>query len=874
MSGVNEGTARRWLISHGSERTTRGGPTTRIGQIEREIHQRGGDATWTAAIQDALAADASPSLIHVFNSWPLKTALQTLALARRTGAPVVFSPIMLNLADRAFYDTAVKHLLRDSISDRQVEDGARLIMEMTPLWDPDSAIPPRQGESGHFDMIRRQVALADHVICLSQYEQGLLRAIGADVSQCQIVPNGVDAATMVSGDASLFTDAFGVRDFFLMVGRIEPRKNQALTAFALRELDVPLVCIGHVGDADYFAELKRWAGPKFIHIERIDDRALLASAYKAARAMLLPSWSEGAPLVALEAGAAGTPLILSATSSEREYFGDWARYAHPCDLTAIRDAAQAQLDTPDSDERRQQRSAYTSERYSIERHVDNTLAVYDAAQCRRVDETDAVLLDATHLAHQFRNDKPLTGVPRVELDLGRALHDRKPDLKNIAWSSLARRHFDVPAGQFGTPAMGPLADRPAPEPDAHDILCRPAEIRISPVSAGRLTLKPERGPGPARRGLTLFKHTLNALPGGLNRSALGLLRRAKPGFSPVVLPEHHLLERARKGPARTRHDDASLGQVRLGVSLVPEPRTRLPDLPRGARLVVLGHPWISNDRYLDDLTEAVARNALKLHVHVPDILYVTRPDTFDAETSAAFKARLLRLLQISDTVLTISQQSEDEIRAFAAVHGLDRPIRRILPGMADLPDTPAAHEPPADIAAPYALYVASMSERKRHDFLIDCWRAARKASAAAQSARLVLVGRPLPGFERFQDPAHQARLREDGVIILNNCPQEQLAELYRHATFTVYPSAAEGWGLPPVESLIAGTPCLVSAELPVARELASDGMRRLPADDAAAWTRALQDWLDSPDQLAGTAAQARAFTPPQWDDAAQIILAP
>ena len=238
---------------------------------------------------DALAADAAPSLIHVFNSWPLKTALQTLALARRTGAPVVFSPIMLNLADRAFYDTAVKHLLRDSISDRQVEDGARLIMEMTPLWDPDSAIPPRQGESGHFDMIRRQVALADHVICLSQYEQGLLRAIGANVSQCQIVPNGVDAATMVSGDASLFTDAFGVRDFFLMVGRIEPRKNQALTAFALRELDVPLVCIGHVGDADYFAELKRWAGPKFIHIERIDDRALLASADKAARAMLLPS---------------------------------------------------------------------------------------------------------------------------------------------------------------------------------------------------------------------------------------------------------------------------------------------------------------------------------------------------------------------------------------------------------------------------------------------------------------------------------------------------------------------------------------------------------------------------------------------------------
>ena len=870
------GTSIPWLVSHGSEHTTLGGPTTRLLQIARTVKASGHDIASSARISDALRAEAAPRLVHVFNSWALKSALSTLGLARRTGAPVVFSPIMLNLADRAFYDFGIKSLLRQATADAQIVDGTAMIRELTPVWDPQTGTAPRQGETSHFDMLRRQAALADHVICLSAYEQALLAAIGVPVGKTTIVPNGVDTETMAAGDKQAFIDAFGLKDFVLMVGRIEPRKNQALAAFALRDLDVPLVCIGHVGDPDYFEQLKRWAGPRLIHIDRITDRAVLAGAYKAARALVLPSWSEGAPLVALEAAAAGTPLILSEMSSEPEYFGDWADYVHPCDLDGMKRLVQQQLDTPDSDARRAERSAMACERFSIERHATNTMAVYDkvlaAAPARKAqDDVPPVILDATHLAHQINAKSPLTGVPAVELELGKALLAAEHSARVVVWSSRARRHFPVPTEAFGAETMGPFADMAGPAPEAFDLTCQPAEIRISPTR-GNTRKMHERSPGIARRALTLFKHALNALPGGLHRGAVGMLRRAKPAFSPIVLPEHHLLRSARTGPQRTRTSDASIGQVRLSVSLRPQARQTFPDMPHGARLIVLGHAWISNDRYLDDLAECVARNDLKLWVHIPDILYVTRPDTFDAETSAAFAGRLLRILEIADTVITISAQSEAEIRAFAESHGLDRPIRRIVLGTPEL-DTGSKSAPQqTEILSPYVLYVASMSERKRHDFLIDAWRAARARSAAVRGARLILVGRPLGGFERFADAGHQARLAEDGITVINGCSADHLARLYRHAAFTVYPSAAEGWGLPPVESLLMGKPCLISDSLPVAQEIGSEGLKRVPTLSPDAWTDALCHWLDSPDALQAATEQARDFVPPAWAAAADILL--
>lgn len=62
---------------------------------------------------------------------------------------------------------------------------------------------------------------------------------------------------------------------------------------------------------------------------------------------------------------------------------------------------------------------------------------------------------------------------------------------------------------------------------------------------------------------------------------------------------------------------------------------------------------------------------------------------------------------------------------------------------------------------------------------------------------------------------------EKYVKILGFVPDEELYSLYKNATAFVYPSLMEGFGLPGLEAMQAGTPALVS-DIPVFREIYKD----------------------------------------------------
>jgi glycosyltransferase involved in cell wall biosynthesis len=52
--------------------------------------------------------------------------------------------------------------------------------------------------------------------------------------------------------------------------------------------------------------------------------------------------------------------------------------------------------------------------------------------------------------------------------------------------------------------------------------------------------------------------------------------------------------------------------------------------------------------------------------------------------------------------------------------------------------------------------------------------------------------------------------RKDRIVHLDDVSDDELAALYQECIFTVFPSLAEGWGLPVAESLAAGKLCLAS----------------------------------------------------------------
>ncbi|MFT7641176.1 MAG: glycosyltransferase involved in cell wall biosynthesis/predicted SAM-dependent methyltransferase [Pirellulaceae bacterium] len=375
---------RIFLVSNGIEIAHKGGPTTRMRIITDYAKEHGLSVKTVQDIAELSGRDTDSSIVHVFNSWPLDFAVEQLRMAKEKGYQVVYSPIALNLENMDYFSFEMP---RVAVNGNRIGNahndkaGSTLVargIRSAGVYDENVDLKPLEGVTGHFWSLRESVGQADGLLLLSQYERSFLERISCALPDFKVIDNGVDSAVMAAGDPRLFKDKYNVDRYVLCVGRIEARKNQAAVAAALAHSDLKLVLLGSAVDKDYLKVLKRCGGENMLHIEHIEDRELLASAYRGATVFLMASWSEGAPLAALEAASAGCPMVLSAMSSEREYFGEDALYVQPGDMQDIADkvnrvATDSKLQ---SAHRREELSLKYQARFSAEKHAENTATFY------------------------------------------------------------------------------------------------------------------------------------------------------------------------------------------------------------------------------------------------------------------------------------------------------------------------------------------------------------------------------------------------------------------------------------------------------------------------------------------------------------------
>jgi glycosyltransferase involved in cell wall biosynthesis len=142
-------------------------------------------------------------------------------------------------------------------------------------------------------------------------------------------------------------------------------------------------------------------------------------------------------------------------------------------------------------------------------------------------------------------------------------------------------------------------------------------------------------------------------------------------------------------------------------------------------------------------------------------------------------------------------------------------------------------------AQPFVLHVGSCAKRKRIDVLLDVFAEARRAQPAL---RLVKVGGEwtdalLAQVERL-DLARS-------IVHVTWTDRHSLAWLYRRARVVLFPSEAEGFGLPVIEALACGAP-VIASDIPVLREVGGDAVTYAPLADVAAWSRAVVAHLRDP----------------------------
>jgi glycosyltransferase involved in cell wall biosynthesis len=104
---------------------------------------------------------------------------------------------------------------------------------------------------------------------------------------------------------------------------------------------------------------------------------------------------------------------------------------------------------------------------------------------------------------------------------------------------------------------------------------------------------------------------------------------------------------------------------------------------------------------------------------------------------------------------------------------------------------------------------------------------------------------------------------------LGYVPHERLPALYRGAEVFVYPSRFEGFGIPVLEAMACGVPCVVSSH-PSLDEAAGDAALRADPDDSEAIAAAVREALARREELVAQGfAHARRFT---WLDTGRVHL--
>lgn len=235
----------------------------------------------------------------------------------------------------------------------------------------------------------------------------------------------------------------------------------------------------------------------------------------------------------------------------------------------------------------------------------------------------------------------------------------------------------------------------------------------------------------------------------------------------------------------------------------------------------------------------------------------------------------MKMLASFERVFAVSEASRRELVDFWHWQGAEvrARVETLLLGADYLPEDGGrkAAEPTLPTGVPQLLCLGIIEPRKNQMLLADVAEGLAKEGISFQ---LEIVGRVNPHFGGPIERRLAELARRYACIHLNTAADDRaVAQLWRGARASIFPTIAEGCGLPLLESLGVGVPCLCS-DLPVLRENGEGGgCEFIPVNDRLAWTAALRRVLTDDAYAAQLRREAAARVVPKWRQTADKLSA-
>lgn len=229
-------------------------------------------------------------------------------------------------------------------------------------------------------------------------------------------------------------------------------------------------------------------------------------------------------------------------------------------------------------------------------------------------------------------------------------------------------------------------------------------------------------------------------------------------------------------------------------------------------LVIAGAFWIY-PHY--DAIMHMRQIGVRFCLFVHDLIQIRMPEYVEKAAYDKFNIQFSDALDLTDFVLANSEYVAEDIRQFIVEKkNYHVPVRAVV-----LPTELRSN--PVNVLIEngdinylknidYVICVSTIEIRKNHTLLIRIWEKLREELGESAPA-LVFVGKWGWEIDELRNYIEDRGYVGDWLFIFNGISDTEMEFLYKNSLFSVYPSFAEGFGLPIGESLVYGIPCIASS---------------------------------------------------------------
>lgn len=140
-----------------------------------------------------------------------------------------------------------------------------------------------------------------------------------------------------------------------------------------------------------------------------------------------------------------------------------------------------------------------------------------------------------------------------------------------------------------------------------------------------------------------------------------------------------------------------------------------------------------------------------------------------------------------------------------------------------------------DNGVDYILNLAALDPKKNHVTLINAWE---KMNYHHQRKTRLVIAANRGWLSQEAEDKMRPHIQQGNIIHIDNVTTEELPYLFSHARAFVFPSYAEGFGLPPLEAMQCGCP-VIASDIPAHRWVLGDAALYANPYDADALTAAM-----------------------------------